>query len=61
MSAFEVVEAFGTRVIEVSDLPRVVIYLHRYNLALVEADLDQGTQEVAADWLLAEAVSRASA
>jgi len=57
MSAFDLVRRFGIRVVEVPDLPRVVIYLHRYDLALVNADLDPQTRAVAADWLLSEAAA----
>jgi len=56
MQAFDLAVRLGIRVVEVPDLPRVVIYLHRYDLALVRADLDPQTRAVAADWLLSEAV-----
>ena len=59
MPAFELLKRFGIRVVEVPDLPRVVIYLHRYDLALVKADLEPQTRVVAADWLLSEAAALA--
>ena len=59
MSAFDLVRRFGIRVVEVPDLPRAVIYLHWYDLALVNADLDPQTRAVAADWLLSEAAALA--
>jgi len=56
VQAFDLAVRLGIRVVEVPDLPRVVIYLQRYDLALVKADLDPQTRAVAADWLLSEAV-----
>jgi len=59
MPAFDLVRRFGICIVEVPDLPRAVIYLHRYDLALVNADLDPQTRAVAANWLLSEAAALA--
>ncbi|NCT90144.1 hypothetical protein GXB85_04145 [Cellulomonas sp. APG4] len=49
---FVVVEAMGTRVVRVSDLPRPVLYLPEYGMALVDDSLDDHTLSWAQDYLL---------
>lgn len=61
MSAFELVEALGVRVIEVEALPEPILYIREYRIALVEADLDDDGREAAADVLLSAITGRADA
>jgi len=61
MSAFELVEALGVRVIEVEALPEPILYIRAYQIALVEADLDDDAREIAADLLLASIADTADA
>lgn len=49
---FELVRRFGVRVVEVEQLPRALIYLHRYDLAFVNADLNALGRAVLTDRLL---------
>jgi len=58
MSAFELARRFGIRIVEVDDLPIPVIYLRKYGIALVDADLTPETRAAAADWLLGAVASR---
>jgi len=53
MSTFALVEAMGVRVIEVEALPEPILYLRAYQIALVDADLNDGAREIAANLLLA--------
>ena len=53
MTTFALVEALGVRVIEVETLPKPILYIREYQIALVEADLNDDAREIAADLLLA--------
>jgi len=61
MSTFALVEAMGVRVIEVEALPEPILYIRAYQIALVEADLNDDAREIAADLLLASIADTADA
>ena len=61
MGAFDLVTRFGTRIVEVPDLERPLIYLPDYDIALVRTGLDGPRAERAADWLLTQALRQRSA
>lgn len=52
VDAFELVTRLGTQVIEVPNLPRPLMYVREYDLALVRDDLSPECRAEVADWLL---------
>jgi len=54
VQGFELVEAFGVRVVEVDDLDRDVIYVADHDVALIDAALPPDRRPQVADWLLSE-------
>ena len=57
MPAFELVRRFGVAVYLLPGLPEPILYLRAYRLALVDSSLDDAAREIAADLLLASALS----
>ena len=53
MTTFALVEAMGVRVIEVEALPEKILYIRAYQIALVDADLNDDEREEVADLLFA--------
>jgi len=53
MTTFALVEALGVRVIEVEALPEPILFIRAYQIALVDADLNDDAREEVADLLLA--------
>ena len=54
---FALAEALGTRIVEVPDLARTLIYVPNHDIALVRAGLDFDSATQAADWLLMESLT----
>lgn len=55
MSAFNLVEMAGVRIVEVVDLEPPVIFVRAHGIALVAAELDEPYRRAAADALLVAA------
>lgn len=57
MPAFDLLRRFGITVYTLPDLPEQILYLRAYRLALVDSSLDEAARVIAADLLLASALS----
>ena len=53
---FDLVQRFGTRIVEMPGLERTLIYVPNHDIAIIRAGLDPGSARQAANWLLVEAL-----